>query len=169
MLILDSPKTNILLAAGDQFVSLNRTKLDCQYVEIAKLFSEEGRFTTDFNITDVEDEHSLPFVCVQTNHSQLFLAAQSNLLHLFIWALEAAYALVINPNAYRALAALLHRYKPVLVRIHSHNIICVSLHEHLFSSVYVSSHENAACRIVHFIILKNHIRVVQRTERKRSR
>jgi len=54
MLIFHSPKSNILLSTGDQFVRFYWTKLDREYIKIADLFRQQLWFSTDLYLADIK-------------------------------------------------------------------------------------------------------------------
>lgn len=96
----------------------------------------------------------------------MFLIAQPNLLYFLIRTLETRNALMVNPNPHWWFGSFLNSNNPIFMRIHGHNIICMSLHKHLFSCVNVFPYKDASCRIIHFVIFEDEVRVMERAEWK---
>lgn len=69
MLIFDSPESDVFFTARHQFISLNRTELDSQYVEITDLFSDQLRFSLNLDSADIEKKYSLSFILIESNHN----------------------------------------------------------------------------------------------------
>ena len=64
MLVLDSPESNVLLATGHQFISLNWAELDCENIEVADLLGQEHRFPGQLYLADVEHQQGLSLVAI---------------------------------------------------------------------------------------------------------
>ena len=73
MLILDSPKSDILFATGNQFIRFDRAELDSENIEIADLLGYQLRLSLSLNTADIKKQDSLSFVLIKTHHHQMFL------------------------------------------------------------------------------------------------
>jgi hypothetical protein len=71
------------------------------------LFGDQDGFASAFDFADVKNQDGLSLIRVQTDHGEMFFVAESDLLDLFIWALEAAYTFVVDPDSDAGLCALL--------------------------------------------------------------
>lgn len=97
VLVLDPPKPDVFLAAGDQLLGIDWTELDSKDVEVTDLLGNQLWLSLGLNFADIKDKNGLSFVRIQPDHGQMLLAAQPNLLNLLIGTLEARYTLVIDP------------------------------------------------------------------------
>lgn len=107
VLVLDSPESDVLFSAWNKLLSVDRRELDCHNVEVAELFGDQDGFASAFDFADVKNQDGLSLIRVQTDHGEMFFVAESDLLDLFIWALEAAYTFVVDPDSDAGLCALL--------------------------------------------------------------
>lgn len=64
VLVLDSPETDVFLAAGDELLSVDWGEFYGDYVEIAELFGNELRFSGNLDLADVEEQDGLTFPCI---------------------------------------------------------------------------------------------------------
>lgn len=75
MLVLNSPKPDVFLAAGNQLVRVDWTELDSEDVEVTDLFSQQLGLLICLYFADVKDEDGLALVGIETHHRQVLLVA----------------------------------------------------------------------------------------------
>lgn len=62
VLVLHSPETDVLLAARDQLLRVDRRELYRHYVEIAQLLGDQYRLSCALDLTDIENQYRLTLV-----------------------------------------------------------------------------------------------------------
>ena len=64
MLVFYSPKADVFLSTGDQFIALYWAEFNCEDIEVADLFGKKDRFSCKFYLADIEDKYCLSFVWI---------------------------------------------------------------------------------------------------------